>query len=330
MTFRVRLLFALEMPLPVPRMSGRLVVLLAVDAASLGGVMAASVLEISECGYSDDNYAAGSQYERNLGELVATLSGAAAASGGKFHSGTVGTSPPDQAWGLAMCYADCDAARCQDCLRKAGAPGGVAELCPSAAAARSRRMSFVNSDGCLLRYADAPFLGSADTSALLEHSSLSYVADMAGMGAARRQLLSQLAERAGREDQEQRLRLATGIQAYTDASNGSSQTVCGLAQCTGDLEPRECTRCLMEHLAAVTRVRDMDNATGGYVKGISCYLRYQVNEPILEPAPPAPQPSAAPSGAAPPAGSMGGSKAPLTAALAAAAGAVTLLVAGVF
>ena len=116
------------------------------------------------------------------------------------------------------------------------------------------------------------------------------------MNTTRWRLLSQLAERAAGHDQPQRL--AYGSLEYTDARNGSQMVVYGLAQCTGDLEPSECTRCLMYFLAVVSS-GDMANATRRSVWGFSCHLRYQVNDPIdviAGPPAPSPQPAATPSG----------------------------------
>jgi hypothetical protein len=272
-------------------MSARLLLTLLAVAASLG-VMTAG--EISSCA-SSGTYTDGSQYEKNLAELLAELSSAAAAGNGSFHSASVGSAAPDQAWGLAMCYADCNATRCQDCLREVASIGGLTELCPDAA--HSRNVSFSDSYACLLRYADAPFLGSADTDDRWQSSSGFDVdvADMASMNTTRWRLLSQLAERAAGQDQPQRL--AYGSLEYTDARNGSHMVVYGLAQCTGDLEPSECTRCLTYFLAEVSS-GDMTNATRRSVWGFSCYLRYQVNDPIdviAGPLAPSPQP-VAPSG----------------------------------
>ncbi|CAN6300892.1 unnamed protein product [Urochloa humidicola] len=216
-----------------------------------------------------------------------------------------------------MCYADCDAARCHDFLRKAAAApgGGLTALCP-----QSRNMSLLehSDDGCLrrLRYADAPFLGTADTTAAFARqaggggSSAAPIpaADVARMRAARLRLLNLLAKKAAGDGRP--LQLATGSQAYAAEARGggsppSQQVMYGMAQCTGDLAPSECGRCLAYLLAVASEDDDgMGNATRGSVRGFSCYLRYQVNDPIHiggTAAAPAPQPPAADqSGAAAP------------------------------
>ncbi|OEL38250.1 hypothetical protein BAE44_0000731 [Dichanthelium oligosanthes] len=261
------------------------------------------------------NYTDGSQYEQNLDSLVSTLSTTAAAGNGDdgwFHSGSAGGAPY-QAWGLIMCYADCNATQCQDCLQKAAAVRE--EMCP-----HSRSMS-VNYDGCLLRYADASFLGAADTGDWLYTWVLAYATDAASMNETRWRLMSTLAEKAGDEP----LRWMSGGERYTDV-RGEEQVLYGLAQCTRDLAPGECAGCLKHALAEVSEKEGMRSSTKASVKGYSCYLRYQLNDPF-DVAVARPQLQAA--GAAPPPGSNG-RKTPVIAALAAAAGTVAvLLVAGV-
>jgi hypothetical protein len=66
-----------------------------------------------ECSETD-NYAEGSQYKKNLDELLISISGAAATSSW-FNTSTVGTGG-DQVFGLTMCYADRNATECLYCL----------------------------------------------------------------------------------------------------------------------------------------------------------------------------------------------------------------------
>ncbi|OEL36901.1 hypothetical protein BAE44_0002082 [Dichanthelium oligosanthes] len=90
-------------------MSARLVVLLAVTASLVVVVVGQEVQvppSVSDYYCSRTNFTDGSQYEKNLNDLVSTLSTTAAANGnGWFHNGSVGATP-DQASGLIMCYAD--------------------------------------------------------------------------------------------------------------------------------------------------------------------------------------------------------------------------------
>ncbi|KAL6902137.1 hypothetical protein ACP4OV_005013 [Aristida adscensionis] len=271
----------------------------------------------------------GSQYAKNLAELLSTLSSSTATAGGDdggwFRSGAAGAAP-DQAWGLAMCYADSDEAQWQqslDFLGQARAGGElITELCgPQLRHSRSVRL--IGTNRCVIRYADEPFLGAADkpdTSATVTLNSDPYAGDASAMREARRRLLVHLAAVAGGGGGEAAPpRLAVGSRRYTDAL-GPAQVLYGMAQCSRDLTPGDCTRCLMDNLAVVSDDVSMVNSTRGSVMGFSCYLKFRVNAPIhiTGPAkPPAPVPAAAQATAT-----------PLMAALAAAAGAVTVLILG--
>ncbi|KAF8699070.1 hypothetical protein HU200_034761 [Digitaria exilis] len=105
-----------------------------------------------------------------------------------------------------------------------------------------------------------------------------------------------------------------------------------MAQCTRDLRPSDCTACLGDLLAVMYRdVSSVTNVTRSTtppsVMGFSCYLTYQINEPIhiagiMDPPPLPSSPPGPPTGsssATPPVGKM-------TTVLIAALAAVTLLI----
>ncbi|XP_012700013.1 uncharacterized protein LOC105914004 [Setaria italica] len=72
---------------------------------------------------------------------------------------------------------------------------------------------------------------------------------MATMNATRWSLLSRLAGEAAVSESE--LRFANGSTPYTD-SQGTSQVIYGLAQCTRDLNASECMRCLTTLMAGLS------------------------------------------------------------------------------
>uniref|UniRef100_I1R7R0 Gnk2-homologous domain-containing protein n=1 Tax=Oryza glaberrima TaxID=4538 RepID=I1R7R0_ORYGL len=173
------------------------------------------------------NYTRGSQFEKNLNQLLANLS-AGAIAGDWFNTNSVGTGP-DQVFALIMCYADVgDATRCKECLARA--PAGVRQECPG-----SRAVTASN-DACLLRYSDKPFFSPVDVT-YNASTNISYtkagdqivVQNMATMNNTRWQLLSMLAERAG----DNTLRIDNRSEPYVDSLLGTS-AMYGLAQCTRD------------------------------------------------------------------------------------------------
>ncbi|RCV39735.1 hypothetical protein SETIT_8G247000v2 [Setaria italica] len=285
--------------------SARLLLLIAV--ASLGGAAAADdhlVFSNYTCS-APGNYTSNSPYARNLARLLAPLSRPAAVDNWLFHQITVygTTTPDDQASGLAMCFADSAPDRCRTCLATVSSAHALFPACD-----HSRNVSFISSDGCVIRYAAGgvtPFFVSSaadDASgARLVLRSRTQAADAAAMRDARRVLLSRLAESAAGDDDR---RFAAGNQGYMDAAGrGTWQVIYGMAQCTRDLPPAECSGCLLDHLSVMYRDASVTNSTEASVMGLTCYLTYQMNKPIHIAGvalPPAAQPSETPTGSAPP------------------------------
>ncbi|KAL6648147.1 hypothetical protein ACP70R_012371 [Stipagrostis hirtigluma subsp. patula] len=276
---------------PSAAMRGRLLLLLVV-AASLGTTAfgQGSAPEFN-CSSSPEQgiYAAGSQYENNLHDLVSTLS-AVALRNGWFHNHTVGVRP-NQVWGVLMCYADWNAGQCMGCLAAAALGlGSLTERCPFSRA----RNTGIHYDGCLLRYMDKPFFGaySAETDNWMSWRSPPVLGESVNtMNWARSRVLERLAARAGDEP----LRLANGSD-----TNTTGIAMYGFAQCARYLASSECTRCLMDQRTVIYDT--MADSAHGYIKGFSCYSKFHLDEPIdiTVPPPPAPAPAPASAPAQPP------------------------------
>ncbi|KAL6643805.1 hypothetical protein ACP70R_018571 [Stipagrostis hirtigluma subsp. patula] len=250
------------------------------------------------------NYTDGSQYKKNLDQLLAALP-AAAGDNGWFYNGSAGAGGADAVFGLIMCFADRNATQCRDCL--AGAPAGITAVCPG-----SRNVSAAY-DACVLRYSAAPLPSTAD----LGYAFAVYVSGepvtSKGLGEAWLPLISKITGGAAASP----LRLANDTSTYS-----SSQDMYGLAQCTRDLDAGECWRCISEYTSQLGKL--FPNNTGGAIKGYSCYLRYQVGafDITLPPAPLAPPP--APPSPQPALGSSSSSKTGLVIGL--SAGAASFLI----
>ncbi|CAL5092478.1 unnamed protein product [Urochloa decumbens] len=205
------------------------------------------------------NYTTGSQYQKNLVELLSRLP-AAAIDNGWFYNDTAGMGA-DQVFGLVMCYADRNATQCRDCIF--GAPAWIKDVCPG-----SRNVSAAY-DACLLRYSPAPIHAVVDLSyAFAVAVTITGVPVTSG---AVRDAWVPLMIRLTGDIATSPLQIAN---ASTPYSGPPSQEMYGLAQCTRDLDAGECRRCINSY---VGRLGDLfPNNTGGAIKGYSCYLRYQV------------------------------------------------------
>ncbi|XP_037439397.1 L-type lectin-domain containing receptor kinase IX.1-like [Triticum dicoccoides] len=263
-------------------MASRFVILVLAVVASLGVGAAAAVgkqdkflAPVHPSCSTTGNYTDGSQFKKNLDELLAALPAAASRNDG-FYIGTAGDSgSPDQVFTLIMCYADHDAAECLECLT--GAPAGIMALCPGS---RDMRAAY---DACILRYSPvSPFASTADLDIPFY---VKYTApipvDPVAMARAWLPLMADLTGQAAGSP----ARAASGSTPYD-----ASWRVFGLAQCTRNLNASECSRCLSSLVGKLPEL--FQNETGGAVKAYSCYVHYQIGPfeitlpPASEPPPP--------------------------------------------
>ena len=229
------------------------------------------------------NYTMASSYQVNLVQLMADLQAGAIDNRG-FNVSMAGKSP-DTVFGLIMCYADRTWDQCQNCVRAATA--GVQQTCPF-----SREMKACY-EACVLRYSNESVLSVADLNVAFYVWIDAYVTDMVGMNATRWMLMSRLMGEASSSP----LRLANQSEVFQD-SDGSSQLMYGLAQCTRDLNASECTRCLTYLVAELSSSRP--NNTYGAVKGYNCYVEYQIGSHLGIMLPPPPPPAESPEPSPPP------------------------------
>uniref|UniRef100_A0A0D9VY22 Protein kinase domain-containing protein n=1 Tax=Leersia perrieri TaxID=77586 RepID=A0A0D9VY22_9ORYZ len=242
------------------------------------------------CSTGASNYTAGSQYHKNLDQLLAAIPMAAADNRG-FSNTTFGTAP-DEVFGLVMCYAEVnqDADQCRMCL--AGAPARIMQLCPGS---RTARAVF---DACVVLYSDASFFSVAgDLTATSFHvqayrprpprarggwtttyrefslSEPPFVVDAAAMNRTRSDLITSLTVTAARAP----LRLASDHTPFGGTPSMLARSMRGFVQCRRDLPASECTRCLSSYSARLPQL--LPNNSGGAIKGYSCLLTYNIYSP---------------------------------------------------
>ncbi|KAM0904134.1 hypothetical protein ACQ4PT_018241 [Festuca glaucescens] len=250
-----------------------------------------SVISCSTAGNNSD----GSPYHVNLYRLLSDIPMAVDSNG--FFNGTFGAAG-DEAFGLFMCYAGDTDAECQDCLDRA--PDGIMKFCPHSRTVRAVYNS------CSLQYSNESFFSVADLSVVdmvdlsIAHQVeqtpyqpkapdqtwynkapyrtwynkatwygpglfVGYVVDKVGLSQTRLKLIHRLTVKASQAA----ARIAEGTQPFTD-----TQWVRAVVQCTRDLTPSECARCLSYYTDQLPLL--FPNNTGGAIKGSSCYMRYAI------------------------------------------------------
>jgi hypothetical protein len=128
-------------------------------------------------------------------------------------------------------------------------------------------------NACQLRYSDTNFFGKEVTYRInfnyVVWTFKPYATDMNTMIEARSQVMEELKERVPDS--------SLLLYNYTIPCNDSllgTYVISGLAQCTRDMAPSECNRCISVYTGWALEI--FPNNSGGAIKGYNCYLRYQL------------------------------------------------------
>uniref|UniRef100_A0A8I6X832 Uncharacterized protein n=1 Tax=Hordeum vulgare subsp. vulgare TaxID=112509 RepID=A0A8I6X832_HORVV len=126
----------------------------------------------------------------------------------------------------------------------------------------------------VIRYSDESFFSVADLSlaqAMQQHvyswSAPLTTYNMSSASGTRSKLMIRLMARAGKDA----MRVFRGTQRYNEKDPLVATS--GVAQCTRDLPPSECTRCLSYYTDQLPQLLS-NNSIGGSVTGFSCHLAY--------------------------------------------------------
>uniref|UniRef100_A0A0D9XD14 Protein kinase domain-containing protein n=1 Tax=Leersia perrieri TaxID=77586 RepID=A0A0D9XD14_9ORYZ len=164
-----------------------------------------------------------------------------------------------------MCYADTNLTEFHKCL--AGTTDRIMQLCPGSRAVN------INFNVCLLRYSNVQvftkLMYDTNLAAAWYQFAKSYVKNVTHKDIARLKLLSWLSQNSS----DKLLRLDYGNVIYMDLCLGMPM-IYGMDQCTRDLAPRACNRCLHGYIGLIRKFY-LKN-TSSSVKGYKCYLWFQL------------------------------------------------------
>ncbi|KAF8017702.1 hypothetical protein BT93_H2790 [Corymbia citriodora subsp. variegata] len=224
-----------------------------------------------------------STYQKNINELLSSLSSAADSAGnsssssssGGFFYATAGK-PPHQAYGIFLCRGDIDAPTCSNCVGTAAQD--ISQHCPG------KRMSIIWYDVCMLRYSNQPIYSVMRTIPMSIHANGSNITDH------RYQFIQILGEAMDNISQQApSSRLGKKV-AAAEAELAGLRRLYTLAECTPDLTRLDCRTCLRLAIARLPQ-----ETTGGRVLTPSCNVRFKdycfYNASALKAPPPVPRPS---------------------------------------
>ncbi|KAK6917371.1 Serine-threonine/tyrosine-protein kinase, catalytic domain [Dillenia turbinata] len=209
------------------------------------------------------------QANRNL--LLSSLASNSTNENG-FYNFTVGTSPPDIAYGLFLCRGDVSTQVCQDCVITAR--NDTINYCPAGKGA------IVWYDECLLRYSNVSFFSTVDIAPAILMNNTRDITDPQRFRQILGDTLNDIAILAANGTSEKKY-------ATKQANFSSLETLYALAQCTPDLSHVDCNNCLQMGNAYLIPV----DKQGGRILFPSCNVRFEVykfyteTEPAVTPAP---------------------------------------------
>ncbi|XP_068669517.1 cysteine-rich receptor-like protein kinase 10 isoform X2 [Aristolochia californica] len=244
---------------------------------------------LTNCPGNGANYTSGSQYETNLKALLRSLALNATRNIDTYYNTSIG-SEPNRIYGYAQCMSAATASTCSACLNKS-----VTDLlgprCPEKKTATIRYYS------CIMRYSDRRFFSENDGSLIVYINNPGTATQATHFNAQLSSLLKNLSDKAASNSS----RLAWGRTTYNEFSS-----IYGLAQCTRDLSPNDCSSCLEGTTSLIPTC--CENKIGGSVYWPTCNIRFESSpfDPASRLPPPPPPVGVAAPPPPPNTGSTGG------------------------
>uniref|UniRef100_J3MLN0 Uncharacterized protein n=1 Tax=Oryza brachyantha TaxID=4533 RepID=J3MLN0_ORYBR len=235
-----------------------------------------------------------STYLANINLVAATLPRNASASPDLFATADYIGAAPNQVSALALCRGDATPSSCLSCLTQA-----FRDL-PNTCA--YNRVATIFYDSCLLSYSNAsifPSDFSAKIPAYGNRDSGSVMTEAAQFNRVMATLVNATADYAAYNSTR---RYASGEADF----NQEFPKLYSWAQCTPDLTPARCRRCLAQITGRY--IPQLENYTGGFVRAVRCSFQYSTSPfldgPMLVQLPGSPPPAQAPAAGGAPSETM--------------------------
>ncbi|KAG8382494.1 hypothetical protein BUALT_Bualt05G0083100 [Buddleja alternifolia] len=204
---------------------------------------------------NNGNYTSNSTYNNNLNTILSSIPSNMSSQG--FLNASVGQNP-DRVNVIALCRGDVQPDLCRSCIQNATTE--LLDLCPY------QRQAILWSELCTLRYSNDPIFGNmADFPAYMMHN-MDNSSSPQQFNEDVRTLFDQLQNQAASGGS--LIKVAAGNRTAPDF-----QTIYGLLQCSPDISPVACSRCLT---TAAQRIPGyFPNSRGWRMLQPSCTLRFE-------------------------------------------------------
>ncbi|XP_044950579.1 cysteine-rich receptor-like protein kinase 6 [Hordeum vulgare subsp. vulgare] len=246
-------------PFRIHGMARRLLLSVAIAAATLLTPPGAAGYPWPLCGQAG-GFPADSNYKASLSLLAATMPKNTSMSPGLFATAQAGAAP-EKVWALALCRGDASASYCFSCIDQA-----FQDLISSC----DYKDATIYFDSCVLTYSNIHFR-AADDAKYSPTYSIRNLANATADSAGFQRLVAALVNAtAGSAAFNSSARLYASGQADFDKE---LPHVYSWAQCTPDMSPDRCWRCLVRLMRELPTY--FTDGIGARVLGIRCSLRYE-------------------------------------------------------
>ncbi|KAJ6706925.1 CYSTEINE-RICH REPEAT SECRETORY PROTEIN [Salix viminalis] len=224
-----------------------------------------SIANILDVAYTDppnglcsnnSNYTDNSPFQNNLETVMSSLSSNASVS--KIFNTSTGIDP-DRVYAQYMCLNYVTHEKCSTCI--AAASQDIRTLCPG------DKEAVVWEEDCQLRYSNQSFLGSLDVSGNIPQYNAKNISNPEDLSLVVNKTLSGLIKKAAFDP-------SANMYATEDGPFTNGDSFFSLVQCSTDLSPNDCYKCLEVAIKNVTTC--CKSSRGARIFSRSCYLRYEL------------------------------------------------------
>ncbi|CAL9237571.1 unnamed protein product [Arabidopsis halleri] len=227
------------------------------------------------CNLFSDNFTQTSPYETNRETVLSSLR--LRSSLGSYSNATAGISP-DTVRGMFLCRGDISETSCSYCVQTATLE--IAKNCTY------QKEAFIFYEECMVRYSDSSFFSLVDERPYIIRYSLSYAPNLERFPQTLSDKMDELIINATSSPSLSSTPYFVEDQERVKQFEGSFD-IDSLAQCSPDLDPRNCTTCLK--LAVKEMLECCNQSRWAQIFTPKCLLRYEATA-LSSPPPPYPSP----------------------------------------
>lgn len=213
---------------------------------------------------TNETFTPNTTFQVNLRTLLSSLSSLATRNT-QFRNATVsGGSPSDSVYGLFLCRGDVPPQLCQQCVLNATQRLGNqnTDTC------KFSKSAIVWYDECLVRYSNRDFFSTVETRPRMRLRNTANISDTKSFLRLLYTTLNETADEAANSSN------GAKLYATKQANISGFQTLYCLTQCTPDLSPQDCRRCLSDVIGDLSWC--CPGSQGGRVLYPSCNFRYEL------------------------------------------------------